>query len=172
MQDVPLYTSLLTAQQWFRLGAAEGRGSRRWHRLAVGDFGKYCSVCRKGTVASPWPRAAWKGKKGTDLAQAGSTSVVHRSWVRDRKRMRQHLDKSTAVSAASVGKCCFSTSLHSHLQPAGCDLSHQERSTVTEGSTIGNACPAQHLLVQRNASAVRSSTCHLRLRFCFSHTGT
>ncbi|CAK6439263.1 unnamed protein product [Pipistrellus nathusii] len=33
LQDVPLNTSLLTAQQW--LGTVDCRGSRRWHHLAV-----------------------------------------------------------------------------------------------------------------------------------------
>lgn len=37
---------------------------------------------------------------------------------------------------------------------------------------MGNASPAQHLLVTRNVSVEWSSTCHLQLRFCFSHTGT
>lgn len=54
---------LLTAQQWFRLRSRLQGFSALAPPGSQETFGNNCLVCRKGTVASPWPRAAWKGKK-------------------------------------------------------------------------------------------------------------
>lgn len=78
-------------------------------------------------------------RKAGRVQSSSPNSVVHIPWVRDREKNTPELKtKPIAMSAASVGKCCFSIySLNSHFHPAVCNLlNHKGRSTAAEGSTM------------------------------------